>query len=112
MATFIMLTRLTHGALTSPSSLENLEREVMERMRAECPEVEWQHSYAVLGPYDYLDIFQAPDIETATKVATIVRTFGHANTEIWAATEWEKFKTLVRYLPPTETVAAAETTAA
>ena len=100
MSTFIMLTRLAHGALTSPSSLENLEREVMDRVRAECPEVEWLKSFAVLGPCDYLDIFQAPDIETATKVATIVRTFGHAETEIWAATEWDTFKELVRYLPP------------
>ena len=100
MSTFIMLTRLAHGALTSPSSLENLEREVMDRVRAECPEVEWLKSFAVLGPCDYLDIFQAPDIETATKVATIVRTFGHAETEIWSATEWDTFKELVRYLPP------------
>ena len=79
MADFVMLTRLTHGALTSPSSLENLEREVMDRLHAECPDVEWKQSYAVLGPYDYLDIFSAPDIDTATKVATIVRTFGHAH---------------------------------
>ena len=107
MATFIMLTRLTHGALQSPSSLENLEREVMERVHAECPDVEWRSSYAVLGPYDYLDIFNAADIGTATKVATIIRTFGHAETEIWAATEWEEFKELVRYLPP----AKAEKTA-
>lgn len=100
MATFIMLTNLSHGALVSPSSLENLEREVMERIHADCPEVEWSASYAVLGPCDYLDIFQAPDIETATKVATIVRTFGHAKTEVWAATEWDSFKEIVRYLPP------------
>ncbi len=110
MPTFIMLTRLTHGALRSPSSLENLEREVMDRVRAECPEVEWLSSYAVLGPYDYLDLFQAPDIETATKVATIVRTFGHAMTEVWGATEWQRFKELVRYLPPVE-VAQEEQTA-
>ena len=108
MSTFIMLTRLSHGALSSPSSLETLEREVMERMRAECPKVEWLSSFAVLGPCDYLDIFQAPDIETATKVATIVRTFGHADTEIWAATEWERFKELVRYLPPAKTETNAE----
>ena len=42
----------------------------------------------------------APDIETATKVATIIRTFGHATTEVWAATEWEKFTGLLRSLPP------------
>ena len=104
MSTFIMLTRLSHQALKSPSSLENLEREVMERIHAECPQADWQASYAVLGPCDYLDIFKAPDIATATRVATIVRTFGHAETEVWAATEWKQFKELVRYLPP----AAAE----
>lgn len=109
MSTFIMLTRLTHGALASPSSLENLEREVMDRIRAECPDVKWQSSYAVLGPCDYLDVFQAPDIETATKVATIVRTFGHAETEIWGATEWERFKELVRYLPPATSEQVRET---
>ena len=103
MQTFIMLTRLSHGALRSPSSLENLEREVMERIGAECPEVEWLSSYAVLGPSDYLDIFMAPDNETATKVATVVRTFGHADTEVGGATEWKKFKELVRYLPPATT---------
>ena len=55
---------------------------------------------AVLGPADYLDIFTAPGVETATKVATIIRTFGHATTEVWAATEWEKFEGLLRSLPP------------
>ena len=103
MQTFIMLTRLSHDALQSPSSLENLEREVMGRIEAECPEVEWLSSYAVLGPSDYLDIFMAPDNEIATKVATVVRTFGHAKTEVWGATEWKKFKELGRYLPPATT---------
>ena len=57
-------------------------------------------SYAVLGPTDYLDIFKAPGTDDATKVATIIRTFGHASTEVWCATEWERFLELVRYLPP------------
>lgn len=100
MPTFIMLTRLSHGALQSPSSLETLSHEIMERIRAECPKVEWQASYVVLGPTDYLDIFTAPGIPDATKVATIIRTFGHATTEIWPATEWDEFTGLVRYLPP------------
>jgi uncharacterized protein with GYD domain len=100
MTTFIMLTRLSHQALASPSSLENLERDVKERIEAECPDVRWKASYAVLGPFDYLDIFEATDTDTATKVATIIRTFGHAQTETWCATEWNKFKEMIRYLPP------------
>jgi uncharacterized protein with GYD domain len=100
MATYIMLTRLSHQALQSPRSLESLSHEVMERIRSECPEVRWQASYVVLGPADYVDIFTAPDNAMATKVATIIRTFGHATTEIWAATEWEQFVELVRDLPP------------
>ena len=100
MATFIMLTHLSHDSLKSPGSLADLSHQVMEHIRKNCPEVAWKSSYVVLGPADYLDIFTAPDIETATKVATIIRTFGHATTEVWAATEWEKFTGLLRTLPP------------
>ncbi|MEJ2699606.1 MAG: GYD domain-containing protein [Desulfuromonadales bacterium] len=50
------------------------------------------------GGSDYLDVFRAPDIETAMKVSTIVRAFGHAHTEVWAATEWKRYKEMVRNL--------------
>jgi uncharacterized protein with GYD domain len=91
MSTFIMLTRLSHQALQTPAGLQPLERAVKARIEADCPEVDWIASYAVLGPADYVDIFTAPDLETATKVATIVRTFGHATTEVWGATPWRRF---------------------
>ena len=99
MQTFIMLTRISPEALRSTHALETLERRAMSAVRAECPQVEWVHSYAVLGPCDYLDVFRAPDIETATKVATLVRIAGHAHTEVWGATEWARFKEIVRELP-------------
>ena len=86
------------GSLTERSTQE-LERGAMKRVREECPEVKWLSSYAVLGPCDYLDVFIANDIETAARVSTLIRTFGHAQTEIWTATEWDRFKEIVRTLP-------------
>lgn len=96
MATFIMLTRLSHQALQSPISLEGLNVEVMRQIRKDCPDIEWKQNYVVLGPADYLDIFTAPDIEAAMKVATVIRTFGHATTEVWGATEWHDFVKMIR----------------
>lgn len=108
MLTFIMLTRLFAGALHSPRSLEDLEHQVQERIETECPGVEWIHNYAILGGYDYLDIFRAPDLETAFKVSTIVRTYGHGHTEVWTATEWRAYKDLIRHLPAGEVVERGE----
>ena len=102
MSTFIMLTRLSHEGIKSPRMLETLGVTVSQRIKSECPDVEWVDSYAVLGPADYLDIFTAPNLETAMKVSTIVRTFGHATTEVWGATPWKEFLGLVRDLPPAE----------
>jgi uncharacterized protein with GYD domain len=99
MPIFVMLTRLTPGSLQSPRSLEQLEQRVAERIRTDCPEVEWIQNLAVLGPYDYLDIFRAPDLEAASKVSTLIRTFGHAHTEIWGAIEWPRFKEIIAKLP-------------
>jgi uncharacterized protein with GYD domain len=96
MQTFVMLTRLTPEAVRSPRALEELERKAAEHVRDACPHVEWVGSYATLGPYDYVDVFRAPNLDTATKVSTIVRTYGHAQTETWAATEWDHFKEVVR----------------
>ncbi len=96
MATFVMLTRLSPEAVADPRAIEQLGQQVSEKLKAQCPDVKWIASYAVLGPYDYVDIFEAPDIEAATKVAVIIRSFGHATTETWAATPWERFRELAR----------------
>lgn len=99
MPIFIMLTRLNPGAVDLPVEFEKLERKVMKRVKEDCPDVRWISSYAVLGPYDYLDIFEANDLETVARLSTLIRTFGHAQTEIWGAIEWERFKELISALP-------------
>lgn len=99
MVTFIMLTRVSPDVARSPQVLEELEKRAMEHIRAECPETKWRQSYALLGPYDYLDIFEAPDIAAATKVSTLIRTYGRAHSEIWPATDWSAFKRMLHGLP-------------
>lgn len=96
MPTYVLLTRLSPEAVTTPKFVEKLEKRVAERVRKNCPEVKWIGSYSVLGPYDYLDIFEAPDGDSATKVALLVRSFGHATTETWVATPWDRFVELAR----------------
>lgn len=98
MSTFIMLTKLATGAPRTATNIEGLERSAVDHVRQQCPNVHWLHSYAVLGRPDYVDIFTAPDLETAMKVSAIVRTFGAADTEIWPALEWEQFKAISRSL--------------
>lgn len=107
MPTFVLLTRMSETAASAPRRLEELEKEMMRHIRQECPTVEWINNLAVLGPYDYLDIFEAPDVETAAKVAAMVRTYGHAHTEVWGAVEWERYKELVRHLPDQELITSA-----
>ncbi len=91
MPTYVMLTRISPEAVGEPKFVENLEKRVVEKVRKNCPEVKWIGSYSILGPYDYLDIFEAPSEESATKVALITRSFGHGTTETWIATPWDRF---------------------
>ena len=91
MGTYILLTRLSPEAVAKPPSVSELNKQVEERIKKECPGVKWLANYAVLGPCDYLDVFEAPDADLATKVALIVRSFGHATTETWLATPWDRF---------------------
>jgi uncharacterized protein with GYD domain len=86
MGTYVMLTRLSPEALARHGTVEKLNAKVDERIREECPNVKWLANYAVLGRCDYLDIFEAPDTD-----ALLVRSIGHASTETWAATPWERF---------------------
>jgi uncharacterized protein with GYD domain len=98
MATYVMLTKLSPEALKRPEIVTDLNKQVEDRVRRECPGVRWIANYAVLGPCDYLDIFEAPDTDSATKVALLVRSFGHASTDTWVATPWDRFVEIARTL--------------
>ncbi len=92
MARYVLLTRLNPDAVARPESFNEVSRLLARKIKEECPEVTWITHYLILGPYDYLDIFEAPDNESAAKVAVLVRTVGHGTTEIWPAVAAERFR--------------------
>jgi uncharacterized protein with GYD domain len=95
-----MLTRLI-GKEVHPSkqTLIELQQQVEAKIKKVCPEVKWLANYATFSDYDYVDIFEANDLETAFKVSSLVRSFGHASVEVWPALKWEDFKQIIKKLP-------------
>jgi uncharacterized protein with GYD domain len=96
--TFVILTKLSPDALTKPDAVTTLNKQVEERIKKELLHVKWLAHYAVLGPCDYLEIFEALDTGTATKVALLLRTVGHGTTETWVVTQWDRFTSLATVL--------------
>lgn len=103
MQTFIMLTRLVSEEINPSFAIQKKEKDVVEKIHQHCPEVEWIHNYATFGPWDYVDIFNAPNMETAMKVSLLVRTYAGTHTEIWPAARWNNYKDIVSDLNETIT---------
>jgi uncharacterized protein with GYD domain len=102
MQKFILLTRMVSEEVHPSFSVQEKSQSVKEKVRELCPDVTWLANYALLGPWDFLDIFQAPNVETAIKLAALVRSYGGAHTEVWPAMEWDEFKGILHQLegPP------------
>ena len=91
MATYIILSRLTPGALTDPEEFKRLAEDVSEKIKRECPAVVWKQSYATMGRIDVVDIVEAEDPIQVEKAAMIIRAVGRSNTETLVATPWKEF---------------------
>ena len=67
MATYIMLSTLTDQGRKTVKSNPNRIREVNREVEALGAKVVAQ--YAVLGPYDFVNVVEAPDNETIARVS-------------------------------------------
>ena len=91
MQTFVLMTKLAPEMSKKVRDQEKLGRVWLEQVKEKCPEVNFVAHYALLGPYDFLDIYEAPDVETAAKVSLISLRTGAFQAESWVAIPYKRF---------------------
>jgi uncharacterized protein with GYD domain len=95
MATFILMTKLTPEVTKEVKHREIIGKRWLTRVNEKCPDVKWLVHYALLGPYDFMDIFEAPNEEVAAKVAAITLASGAIQAESWTAIPYNRFLEIV-----------------
>ncbi|HKB86358.1 MAG TPA: GYD domain-containing protein [Ignavibacteriaceae bacterium] len=95
MKTFILLTKLAPEISKQMKDRARLGRNWLEQVKEKCPEVKFIEHYALLGPFDFLDIYEAPDEETAAKVSMISLSNGAFEAQSLIAIPYKKFLDLV-----------------
>ncbi len=98
MPTFALLTKLASEEAKNPSLRAQRGRRWMARVRAKCPGVKWIAHYAMLGPYDFLDIYEAPNEEVAAQVAMLTLALGASAAESWTLIPYDRFLKLTKSL--------------
>ena len=96
MPTFVLMTKLSPEIARQTRSREELGRAWLDQVKNKCPDVRFVCHYALLGQYDFLDIYEAPDEETAAKVSLISQANGAVKAESWSAIPYKRFLDLTQ----------------
>ncbi|OQX80501.1 MAG: GYD family protein [Bacteroidetes bacterium 4484_249] len=91
MQTYILLTKLAPEVSIKMKDREKLGHSWLDQVKAKCPDVKFISHYAILGQYDFIDIYEAPDAETAAKVSMISQANGAFHAESLAAIPYKRF---------------------
>ena len=95
MPMFVLMTKLAPESMHDARGRRAIGKEWLKKVKALCPEVKWIAHYSLLGPYDFMDIYEAPDVETARRISLISRAEGALNAESWEAMPYEDFLKLM-----------------
>ncbi len=91
MQTYILLTKLSPEISMKMSERQKLGHNWLDQVKEKCPDVKFIAHYAILGQYDFIDIYEAPDVETAAKVSIISQANGALHAESLAAIPYKRF---------------------
>jgi uncharacterized protein with GYD domain len=85
------MTRLTPEISRDLKKREAIGKDWKKHVDKVCPDVKWLAHYALLGPYDFMDIYEADSHETAARVSMITRANGALSAETWPAMAWARY---------------------
>ena len=91
MQTYILLTKLAPEVNKQIKDRAKLGRAWLDQVKEKCPEVKFLSHYALLGAYDFIDIYEAPDEDTAAKVSMISLSNGAFSSESLIAIPYKRF---------------------
>jgi uncharacterized protein with GYD domain len=95
MQTFFLATKLSPESAKDPLTIRKNGRAWMEAVKRNCPEVKWLQHFALFGQYDFISIYEAPDLATAAKVSTISLSLGALKAESWPAIPYAEYADLI-----------------
>ena len=96
MQTFILLTKFSPDLSRQMKDQAKMGRSWLDHVKEKCPEVKFLAHYALLGQFDFLDIYEAPDEKTAAKVSLISQVNGAFQAQSLPAIPYRKFLDLVK----------------
>lgn len=91
MQTYVLMTKLSPDISKQMKDRAEIGRSWLEQVKEKCPEVKFLSHYALLGDYDFMDIYEAPDNKTAAKVSMISLSNGAFQAESWSAIPYKEF---------------------
>ena len=91
MQTYVLLTKLSPEVTRQMKDRGKIGRTWMDQVKDKCPEVKFVAHYALLGQYDFLDIYEAPDEEIAAKVSMISQANGALHAQSLIAIPYKRF---------------------
>jgi uncharacterized protein with GYD domain len=89
MATYVLMTKLSSATVQDSRGRRSMGKEWKRAVEKACPDLKWIAHYALLGPYDFMDVYEAGSPETAFRVSLLSREFGAATAVSWPALAYE-----------------------
>ena len=89
MQTYILFTKLSPEIKVRDRARTG--RAWLEHVKKKCPEVNFIAHYALLGEHDFMDIYEAPNEETAAKVSMISLANGALQAQSMIAIPYKRF---------------------